>query len=185
MPDVNLDIVEWVAASQLLIIVIFGFSYNTFVCSRHRNSPFLRLFKQGEYISQIVDDPNVMFESPPKRFRFVIVQYETDGQVSSESFYTFFGDVIEIKFSEGRYSGMEGYPYSHSVFVLVAVTSVGLSFLSSFLTSPGLAPLVGDQSVIAQQLVQLGRVLFFSVFLAAPIKMIFDFANHANFSIKQ
>ncbi|MGP1384212.1 MAG: hypothetical protein ACTS2F_11685 [Thainema sp.] len=184
MPDISLDIVEWVAASQLLIIVIFGFFYSTFVWLRHRNSPYLRLFKQGDYISGIIDDPNVIFESPPKWFRFVIVQYETDGQVSSESFYTILGDVIEIKFSEGQYSGMEGYPYSNTVFVVVGITSVGLIFLSSFLTSPGLAPLVGDQSVIAQQLAQVGRVLFFSVFLSAPIKMIFDFANYANFSIK-
>ncbi|HEY9625666.1 MAG TPA: hypothetical protein V6C84_00050 [Coleofasciculaceae cyanobacterium] len=80
---------------------------------------------------------------------------------------------------------MKSNPYSNFVFVAAAVIGMSLVGLSNFLTSPGLAPLVGDQSMVAQQLAKFGAVIFCSVFLSAPIKMMFDFANHLKFSVRQ
>lgn len=185
MSDINWDAAGWIAIGQLLVIVIFGFFYCTFIWLRYRNSPSLQFFRQGEYISGIFDDPTVVFQTPPKWFRFVIVQYEADNQVVSESFYTMLGDVTTIKFLEGRCLGAESNPYSNYVLIAAAAIGMGLVGFSNLLASPGLSPLVGDQSVVAQQLAKFGIVMFCSVFLSAPIKTIFDFANHLKFSRQQ
>jgi hypothetical protein len=183
MLGINWNNVVWIATIQLLSIVMFGFFYCEFIKLKQPVSPSISFFKPGEYNSNIADDPDVAFQTPPKWFRFVIVQREDNGQVSRESFYTILGDETIITFSEGIFSGLGGNLYSNYIFIGTSLAGMGLIAFLSLLNSPVLLLTIGDQHYIFQGIARFGVELFFSTFISSPFKMIFDFANHLNLSV--
>lgn len=179
MLNADLEALGWVAIAQLGIIIIFGFLSSTLAKSRYQNSSAsLQLFKQGEYTSCFVEDTQVMFQTIPKWYYFVVVKYQPDGQIANETFYTILGDVTAINYSDGKWTGTESNPYSNLLLVALPLIGFVLILLSNLLTSSVSASIITQQSDTSHHLSQYGTILFGSVFLSAPIKMIFDFINH-------
>lgn len=178
MFNVDSDLIEKIALLQLAIIVVVGFVYCAFIKRKYKNAESFRIFRRGEYTSQIIENPKVVFQVAPKWFRFVVVQYGNSGQVLSESFYTFLGDVTTIKFENGECSGYESNPYSNLVFIAAALIGVILLSPNFILQSPILSSLFSGFAGVLQQSSKYGMTVFCSVFLSAPIKIIFDFATH-------
>jgi hypothetical protein len=178
MFNVDADLIEKIALGELITIVIFGFLCCAFIQHKYKNSESFRLFRCGEYTSQIMENPKVVFQVAPKWFRFVLVQYGSDGQVINESFYTFLGDVTTIKFENGECSGYESNPYSNMVFVAAALIGFVMTSPTFILETPILSALFSGFAGALQQLSKYGATIFFSVFLSAPIKIMFDFATH-------
>jgi hypothetical protein len=177
MFDIDSDLIEKIALGELITIVIFGFLYCTFIKHKYKNAESFRIFRYGEYTSQIIEDPKVVFQIAPKWFRFVVVQYGGSGQVVSESFYTFLGDVTTIKFEDGKFSGGDSNPYSNLVFIAAALIGVVLLSPNFILENPILSSLFSGFVGVLQKSSKYGATIFCSVFLSAPIKIIFDFAT--------
>jgi hypothetical protein len=162
-----------IAFVELVSVVIWGYLFCTLVESKHRNpSMLIRLFRYGEYTPQ--HDLNISgFRPIPRRYRFVIVEYQADNQVTSETYYTFLGDVARINYSNGEQSGSRRHYYSNQVLTVLPALGVSIYELSA-----RLAVRAGEYNNILQQLATLGIVLICSTFLAGSIKsMLLDSLN--------
>jgi hypothetical protein len=177
MFDVNSDLIEKIALLELITIVVFGFVCCAFIKHKYKNTESCRIFRCGEYTSQITENPKVVFQVAPKWFRFVAVHYGSGGQVVSESFYTFLGDVTTIEFENGEFSSSDFNPYSNIVFVVAVLIGVALLAPNFILENPILSSLFSRFTSAFQQSSKYGTAIFYSVFLSAPIKIIFDFAT--------
>jgi hypothetical protein len=175
MPDIDWDIVRQVAAIELVGIAIFGLISASLVWLRYRSSSeSLQLFRHSEYTSLTTDTSQGMYRSPPNWYYFVVVRYQQNHRIASETFYSITGDVIQLRYSEDGSSGSRAYPFSNRVLVSLPLTGFGLLFIARWLSSPVLALVIKNQLEIYQVLTQLGFTLFVSVFIAGPIKMVLD-----------
>ncbi|BAT54403.1 hypothetical protein NOS3756_33720 [Nostoc sp. NIES-3756] len=182
MINADFEISGWIAIAQLVIIVIFGYLFSIIAKFRYRNSSAsLHIFKPGNYTSCFVDDPRIMFQTVPKWYYFVAVRYQPDGQVANETFYSIVGDVTVINYSDGRWSGTKSNLYSN--LLLVALPFIG--FVLILLTQSVSASVIAEQSDTSHKLIKYGTILFGSVFLSAPINMIFYFLTHFKRPLQQ
>lgn len=154
-----------IAFAELVSVVIWGYLFCTLVEFKHRNpSMLLRLFRYGEYTPQY--DLNIGgFYPIPRKYRFVVVEYQSDDQVTSETYYTFLGDVARINYSNGEQAGLRRHYYSNQVLMILPALGVSVYELSA-----RLAARAGEYNNILQQPATLGIVLVCSVFLAGSIK---------------
>ncbi len=181
----ELETLGWLAIAQLVIIVIFGFLFSTIAKSKYQNSSVShRVFKQGDYTSFFIEDPQIMFQTIPKWYYFVVVKYQVDGQVTQESFYTILGDVTYINYSDGKWAGTKFNLYSNLLLVALPFIGFVLILSSNLITQSVTTSVITEQSDTTKQLINYGTILFGSVFLSAPIKMIFHFLNHFKKPVK-
>jgi hypothetical protein len=186
MFDIGFDLIGKIALGELIMIVVFGLLYCIFIQHKYRNTESSRIFRYGEYTSRIAEDLKFEIQMPPRWFRFVVVQYDGNDQVISESFYTFLGDVATVEFKDGKFSNIDSILYSNIFLAAVALTGFVLLFLSGFiLESPILSSLFSGSVGTLQKSSEYGLAIFCSVFLSAPTKIIFDFATQWNTPTQQ
>lgn len=177
MVDIDWEVAQWLALGQLVFVVVFGYVFGLLIRFRSPESSACRYFRSGEYSSSYEEDPQVIFKTIPSWFRFVRVEYDGDNEVIKESFFSFFGDMIVLNYLEDNRLRLESNFYANNTFFIFPALGLGLLILSEFLTSSIVTVFAGDQSSVSMLLAKYGITLFFSVFLSAPIKMLFDFAN--------
>lgn len=116
-----------IAFAQLVSIVIFGWAFGIAVRFKHRiSSESSRLFEYGNYVSQSVNDSIVDARFIPKNYQFVIVKYDTDNQVVSETFYSLLGDTTHVTYLNGRFSGLNANYLSNTILYSSILIGFGL-----------------------------------------------------------
>lgn len=167
----ELETLGWLAIAQLAIIIIFGLLFSTIAKFKYQNSSAShRVFKQGDYTSCFIEDPQVIFQTIPKCYYFVVVNYQPNDQVIQESFYTILGDVTSINYSDGKWVATKSNLYSNMLLVALPLIGFILILSSNLVTQSVLDSVITRQSDITEQLTNYGTILFGSVFLSAQLK---------------
>lgn len=93
------------AFAEILAVVLFGWCFSSAARLKHfRNSESVTVFPFGQYFPS----PDLAIggrQSIPKQYRFVIVEHQSDQQVESETYYTQFGDVMQVNYFDGEWAG--------------------------------------------------------------------------------
>lgn len=100
-----------IVVMQLLAVLLWGWLSRMFIKLRYRiPTSSHQLFKQEDYTPHAA--------RCPQRYPIVLVQYSHDGMLSSETFYTLFGDWIRFEYQNSEQVGSGSLQVSNLIMLI-------------------------------------------------------------------
>jgi hypothetical protein len=152
--------------AEIIALFGFGFIYRNLMIMNNTNKQDVKIFKYNEYTP--------ISERAAGKYNTAIVEYDSVGVVKKETFINLLGDAVVIKYEDGKVVRSSWIGYSNIVMVAFPILGFFLLPLSSLLGAGILRRRSDGRSTLrfADKLQICGMVLFFSVFIFAPLRMV-------------
>lgn len=165
---------------EFVSIVLIGMTFSgiAYLYFR-RSSGFVEVYGKNQYkplAEEALQGYQRLFQNYPRWYMFVVVRYKQDEHVvSDETFFTLIGEMIHIKYSDGKWvETTSGSIAALIVIIPTCITSLFLLFSNVSLNA----------SLISSKQMMFGQSLLFSLAILAPVLLVINYVNYLNFPTK-
>ncbi|MBD2459950.1 hypothetical protein H6G89_02730 [Oscillatoria sp. FACHB-1407] len=166
-----LQIILVLVTVQLLIALMVGVIVRIILRSRYNvSTSSSQLFNKREYTP--------LSQRRPEKYSHVLVKYNFDGSISSETFYMLMGDWSYFEYVDDQVIRTGGLRISNLSMCSILIPGLAMIVLVNLLKVFQILTLKSNQSLLLTQLSQLAPICFFvpaySSFISLQIKNFID-----------